>query len=152
MLREQLSTAMKEAMKAKEQVKLDTIRMVQAAIKHQDIEARAKGNQNGIDDGQILSLMQNLIKSRKDSVELYEKGGRPELAAKETAEIKIIEGFLPKQMNEAETTDAVKKIITDTGATSIKDMGKVMAELRAKYAGQLDMGQAGAVVKQLLAG
>lgn len=150
MLRDKLSNTLKEAMKSKEQVKVDTIRMVQAAIKHQDIEARAKGNQTGIEDSQVLSLMQNLIKQRRDSIALYEKGNRPDLADKEKAEIKIIEDYLPQQLSADETTAVIKKIIADTGATSIKDMGKIMAELKAKYAGQLDMGQAGGIIKSLL--
>lgn len=151
-IRTALSNAMKDAMKAHEELKLQTVRMVMAKIKEQDIEARAKGNMDGIAEGDILSLMQGMIKQRQESAKMYREGNRLELAVKEDEEIKIIEAFLPAQMSDEEVAGVVATLISSVGAAGIKDMGKVMAELKAKYAGQLDMAKAGAVVKQKLAG
>ncbi|MBL8638314.1 MAG: GatB/YqeY domain-containing protein [Alphaproteobacteria bacterium] len=151
-IRTALSNAMKDAMKAHEELKLQTVRMVMAKIKEQDIEARAKGNMDGIAEGDILSLMQGMIKQRQESAKMYREGNRLELAVKEDEEIKIIEAFLPTQMSDEEVAGVVATLISSVGAAGIKDMGKVMAELKAKYAGQLDMAKAGAVVKQKLAG
>lgn len=151
-IRTALSNAMKDAMKAHEELKLQTVRMVMAKIKEQDIEARAKGNMDGIAEGDVLSLMQGMIKQRQESAKMYREGNRLELAAKEDEEIKIIEAFLPAQMSDEEVAGVVATLISSVGAAGIKDMGKVMAELKAKYAGQLDMAKAGAVVKQKLAG
>lgn len=148
--RTELTNSMKEAMKAKDQLTLDTVRMVLAKIKDQDIAARSTGNQDGISDGEIASLMQNMIKQRQESAKMYRDGNRPELAAKEDSEISVIEKYLPKQLSDAEIQSVVEKIVASTGATSIKDMGKVMGELKANYAGQLDMAKAGAVIKQKL--
>lgn len=150
--RTELTNAMKEAMKAKDELRLNTVRMIIAKMKEQDINDRANGNQDGISDGALLSLMQGMIKQRQESAKVYRDGGRPELAEKEDAEIVIIESFLPAQMSDDEVAAAVAGLIASTGASGVKDMGKVMAELKAKYAGQLDMGKAGAVVKQKLAG
>ncbi len=150
--RTELTNAMKEAMKAKDQLTLDTVRMVLAKIKDQDINARSSGNQDGISDGEIASLLQNMVKQRQESAKMYRDGNRPELADKEDSEIKVIEGYLPKQLSDAEVQKVVEEIIASTGAASIKDMGKVMGELKASYAGQLDMGKAGVVIKQKLAG
>lgn len=150
--RTELTNSMKDAMKAKDQLTLDTVRMVLAKIKDQDIAARSTGNQDGITDGEIASLMQNMIKQRQESAKMYRDGNRPELAEKEDNEIKIIEKYLPKQLSDAEIQTVVEKIVASTGATTIKDMGKVMGELKANYAGQLDMAKAGAVIKQKLAG
>ncbi|HRK98722.1 MAG: GatB/YqeY domain-containing protein [Alphaproteobacteria bacterium] len=150
--RTELSTALKEAMKAKDEKTLGTVRMIISKMKEQDIEARVKGNMEGIDDGQILSLMQGMIKQRQESAKMYIDGARPELAAKENEEIAIIEKFLPAQMSDDDIAAAIIGLIASTEATSIKDMGKVMGELKAKYAGQLDMGKAGAIIKQKLAG
>lgn len=150
--RTELTNAMKDAMRAKEELTLNTVRMIISKMKEQDIEARAKGNMDGIGDGEILSLMQGMIKQRQESAKVYREGGRPELAAKEDAEIVVIEKFLPAQLSETEVENAVAGLITATGASGIKDMGKVMAELKAQYAGQLDMAKAGTVVKQKLAG
>lgn len=150
--RTELTNAMKEAMKAKDQLTLDTVRMILAKVKDQDINARSSGNQDGISDGDIASLLQNMIKQRLESAKMYKDGNRPELAEKEESEIKVIETFLPKQLSDAEIQSVVEQIVVATGASSIKDMGKVMGELKAKYAGQLDMGKAGAVIKQKLAG
>ena len=150
--RTELTNALKEAMKAKDELVMNTIRMVIAKMKEQDIEARAKGNMDGISDGEILSLMQNMIKQRQESAKMFRDGGRPELAEKEDNEIKVIEKFLPAQLSDEEMQKVVEQLVAATGATSIRDMGKVMAELKAKYAGQLDMAKAGAVIKQKLAG
>ncbi len=146
-----LTDSMKEAMKAKDQLTLDAVRMILAKIKDQDINARSSGNQDGITDGEIASLMQNMIKQRQESAKMYRDGNRPELAEKEDNEIKVIEKFLPKQLSDEEIQKLVEQLVVSTGATSIKDMGKVMGELKANYAGQLDMGKAGAVIKQKLA-
>lgn len=150
--RTELNNSMKEAMKAKDEVTLGTVRMVLAKIKDQDIAARSTGNQDGITDAEIASLMLNMIKQRQESSKMFRDGNRPELADKEDNEIKVIEGFLPKQLSDAEIQKVVEDIIKSTGATSVKDMGKVMGELKSNYAGQLDMGKAGAVIKQKLAG
>ncbi|MDY0029921.1 MAG: GatB/YqeY domain-containing protein [Pseudobdellovibrionaceae bacterium] len=149
--RAELNASLKEAMKAKDEMTLNTVRMVISKMKEQDIEARVKGNMDGIDDSQILSLMQGMIKQRQESAKMYKDGGRPELAEKEEAEIVIIEKFLPAQLSEEEIAGVIVDLIAATGANSIKDMGKIMGELKAKYAGQLDMGKAGTIIKQKLA-
>ena len=151
MLREKISDGMKQAMKSQEKLRLSTLRLVNAAIKNADIEARTAGKPPIADDA-ILSLLQKLIKQRQESVELYEKGGRKELAQTEREEIEIIKGFLPQQMSEAETMAAIAAIIKETGAASVKDMGKVMAALKERHAGQMDFGKASGLVKGLLAG
>jgi uncharacterized protein YqeY len=149
-LREKLTEATKDAMKSGEKLKLSTLRMVQAAIKNADIEART--GKGPLDDDAILGIMQKLIKQRQDSVELYEKGGRAELAKQEKDEIEIIKGFLPAQMSDAEMKAAIADIIAKEGAAGVKDMGKVMAALKAAYAGKMDFGKASGTVKSLLAG
>ncbi len=152
MIREKISTALKDAMKAKDETKTTTLRMVNAAIKQKDIDvARARGDQL-ISEDEVLNLMQSLIKSRREFIELYKQGGRQDLVDKETAEIAIIEAFLPKQMSEEETRAAIRELVASLGATSVKDMGKVMAALKSKYAGQLDMTKASAAVKETLSG
>lgn len=151
-IRENLSQTLKTAMKAKDENTLTTVRMIISKMKERDIEARVSGNMNGIADPELLTLMQGMIKQRQESAKMYRDGGRPELADKEDAEIKIIEQFLPAQMNDDEIADVIAGIIAKTGAAGVKDMGKIMAELKANYAGQLDMAKAGAVVKQKLAG
>jgi uncharacterized protein len=149
-LRDKLSDAVKDAMKSGEKLKLSTLRMVQAAVKNADIEART--GKGPLDDDAILGIMQKLIKQRQDSVELYEKGGRAELAKQEKDEIEIIKGFMPAQMSEAEMKAAIAEVIKQEGATGVKDMGKVMAALKAAYAGKMDFGKASGAVKGLLAG
>jgi len=152
MIREKLTTALKEAMKAKNEIATTTIRMVNAAIKQKDIDvARPRGEQH-ISEDEVLNLLQGLIKSRRESIELYKQGERQDLVDKEQAEIGIIEKFLPAQLGEEETKDAIKSIVASTGTSGIKDMGKVMAALKSAYAGQLDMSKASAIVKQVLAG
>lgn len=149
MLRDDISNSMKDAMKARDEKRVSTLRMVNAAIKNADIEARGQGKEP-LDDGAVLGLLQKMIKQRQESVELYDKGGRPELAAAERNEIEIITGYLPKQMSDAEMTAAIEAAIKETGAASMKDMGKVVGVLRGKYAGQMDFGKASGKVKELL--
>ncbi len=151
-LREKLTTKMKEGMKAGDQLLVSTVRMVISKMKEQDIDGRTKGKPDGISDTEILSMMQGMIKQRQESAKVYREGGRPELAEKEEAEIKLIENFLPAQLSDVETDVAVAKLIADVGASSVKDMGKVMAALKEKLAGQVDMTKASALVKQKLAG
>jgi len=148
-LRDDINNAMKDAMKAREEKRVSTLRMVNAAIKNADIEARGQGK-DPLDDGAVLGLLQKVIKQRQESVELYDKGGRPELAAGERNEIEIISSYLPKQMSDAEMTAAIEAAIKETGAASMKDMGKVVGALRGKYAGQMDFGKASGKVKELL--
>jgi uncharacterized protein YqeY len=150
MLRERLTEELKTAMKAKDQRTVSTVRMILAALKERDIAVRDKGNRDGIADPEIVELMQKLVRQRRDSIELYEKGGRPELAQQEAEEIAVIERYLPKAMDEAEATAAVAAAIAETGASTIKDMGRVMAHLKERYAGRMDFAKAGALVKQKL--
>lgn len=152
MLRDELKKQLVEAMKSKNDAVVGTIRLINAAIKQKDIEARPAGNMDGIDDAAILSLMQSMIKQRRESIDMYTKGGRPELAAAEQREIDVIQTFLPKQMSEDEMKQAIGNVIAATGASTIKDMGKVMGALRGKYAGQMDFGAASNLIKQMLAG
>ncbi len=152
MIREKISSALKDAMRARDEAKTTTLRMVNAAIKQKDIDvARARGDQH-IGEDEVLNLMQGLIKSRRESIDLYMQGGRQDLADKESAEIAVIEEFLPKQMSEEETRAAIRELIASLGASSVKDMGKVMAALKSKYAGKVDMTKASAAVKEALSG
>jgi uncharacterized protein YqeY len=150
MLREKLTEAMKDAMRAKDQAALGTIRLILAKLKDADIAARTEASREGVADDRVLSLMQGMIKQRNESIALYEKGNRTDLADKEKAEIAVIERFLPQQMDEAAVEAAVREAIAATGATSIKDMGGVMAALKGKYAGQMDFAKASAAVKKAL--
>ena len=150
MLRARLTTEMKEAMKAGDKDKLATVRMIQAALKDKDIEARGLGKEPASDE-EILSLLQKMIKQRTESATVYEQGGRPELAANERSEIAIIEAFLPKQMDEAEMKAAVDAAILETGAAGQKDMGRVIAALKGTFAGRMDFGKASGLVKAALA-
>jgi uncharacterized protein YqeY len=152
MLREQITEAMKDAMRAREPDTLSTVRMILAGIKDKDIAARPGGNATGIGDPEILSLLQSMVKQRRESVTLYRQGNRADLVAKEEAEIAVIERFLPKQMDAAETDAAIVAAIAESGAASIKDMGKVMAALKAKYSGQMDFSAVGPAVKAKLGG
>ena len=149
MLRDDINNALKEAMKAKNERTVSTLRMVNSTLKNADIEARGQGKP-ALDDAALLSLLQKMIKQRQESVELYDKGNRPELAAQEREEIAIITAYLPKQMSEAETTEAIKAAIAETGAAGMKDMGKVIGALKAKYAGQLDFAKVSGLVKAAL--
>ena len=147
MLREQIKSELVAAMKAKDEAKTSILRMINATIKDKDIAARPSGKMNGISDEEILGVLQSMIKQRKESIEMYEKGGRSDLVAKEKAEIDTIMSFLPAQMDEAQIKAAIQAAIAETGAVSIKDMGKVMGALKAKYAGQMDFGKASALIK-----
>lgn len=149
MLREDLQNALKEAMKEKNMLEVNAVRMIIAGLKEKDVEARGKGKKQA-EDADLLSMMQTMIKQRNESIKLYNDGNRPELAAKEQAEIAIIERFLPKQLSAEEITSVIKNVITQTGAQSMKDMGKVMGALRGQYAGQMDFGKASEIIKQLL--
>src|SRR5215471_508905 len=146
MLRDDINNAVKEAMKAKDERKLSTLRMVNSTIKNADIEARGQGKPP-LSDEALLSVLQKLIKQRHESVELYDKGGRAELAQQEREEIAIIQAYLPKQMSEDEVKAAISEAIKDTGAAGMKDMGKVIAALKGKFAGKMDFAKASALVK-----
>lgn len=149
-LREDIASAMKDALKAKDQTALATMRLISAALKDRDIAARGSGNQDGIPDEEILSMMQTMIKQRNESAKMYRDGNRPELAEAEEAEIQIITGFLPAQLGEAEMTAAIDAAIEATGAASIKDMGQVMGHLKQAHAGQMDFSLASQKVKAAL--
>jgi uncharacterized protein YqeY len=152
MLRDKLNEAMKDAMRARDTAALGTIRLILAKLKEVDIAARTEANREGVADDRILSMLQGMIKQRNESVALYEKGNRADLADKEKAEITVIERFLPQQMDEAAVDAAIREAIAATGAASIKDMGKVVGQLKAKYAGQIDFSKASAAVKKALGG
>jgi uncharacterized protein len=148
-MREKITEDVKTAMKASEKDKLSTLRMMQAAIKDRDIANRGTGKDAASDD-ELLQLFTKMVKQRDESAAIYDKGARPELAAKERAEIAIIQAYMPKQLSDDETKSIIATVIKETGAASVKDMGKVMAELRGKYAGQMDFGKASGVIKSLL--
>jgi uncharacterized protein YqeY len=152
MLREQLTAAVKTAMLAREPETVSTLRMVLAGIKDKDIAARPSGNASGIGDPEILSLLQSMVKQRRESVALYRQGDRADLVAKEEGEIAVIERFLPAPMDAVATDAAIAAAIAETGAAAIKDMGKVMAVLKAKYSGRMDFGAVGPMVKAKLGG
>lgn len=149
MLRDKFSEALKDAMRARDQRRVGTLRLVLAALKDKDIEARGAGREKSTDE-EILSLLQKMIKQRNDSIEAFDKAGRVDLATQEREEKAIIEAYLPQQMGADDVRAAVKAAIAATGAASVKDMGKVMAELKAKFAGKMDFSKANAVVKELL--
>ena len=151
MLRDTINDALKEAMKARSERKVSTLRLVNAALKNADIEARGQGKP-ALSDDDVLGVLQKMIKQRQESAELYDKGGRAELAAAEREEIAIIAAYLPQQLTEDEARAAIAGIIQETGAASVKDMGKVMAALKERYAGKMDFGKASGLVKGLLAG
>jgi len=148
--REKINAAMKDALKNKEMERLATIRLMIAAMKDKDVASRTDGRNDGIDESTLLSLLQSMIKQRQESSKIFRENGRAELADKEDGEIAVINSFLPKQLSDDEVAKVVADIIAKTGAAGIKDMGKVMAELKANYAGQLDMGKAGGVIKAKL--
>ena len=149
MLRTRLSDALKDSMRAKQERITHTVRLIMAKLKDADIAARPKGI-TAITDDEILQMMNGMIKQRRESIEMFEKGGRPELAKAEQEEIDIIQTFMPKQMDEAEVTAAVKDAIAQSGATTVKDMGKVMGILKEKYTGKMDFSRVSGVVKQNL--
>lgn len=147
-MREKITQDLKDAMKAGARAKVDALRLINAALKDKDIEARGAGKTLSEED--ILALLQKMIKSRQESLEIYEKAARADLAEKERGEIEVISAYLPKQLSESETAEAVKAAIAEVGAASIKDMGKVVAALKAKYTGRMDFGRASAAVKAAL--
>lgn len=149
MLREELQKALKESMLNKDTDTVSAVRLIIAGMKEKDVDARGKGLKEA-SDADLMSMMQSMIKQRNDSIKMYVDGKREDLAAKERKEISIIERFLPKQMSDAEIEAAIKGVIAETGAASMKDMGKVMGALKAKYAGQLDFGKASGMIKNLL--
>ncbi len=151
MLREKFNEALKDAMRAKDARKVGTLRLINSALKDKDIEARGLGKAP-LNDEEVLALLQKMIKQRNDSIEAYEKAGRADLVAQEQEEKAIIEAYLPQQMDLEEVKAAVKAVIASTGAASVKDMGKVMGELKAKFAGKMDFSKANGVVKELLSG
>ena len=149
-MRDLLNNELKVAMKSGDKRRLGTIRLINAALKDRDIEARGQGKTVG--EADILAIMQKMIKSRQESIAIYEKAGRDELAAIEIEEVEVIRSFLPQQMDEAAVARAIDEAVAETGAASIKDMGKVVAALKERYAGQMDFGRASAQVKARLAG
>ena len=151
-LRAQLTDAMKEAMKTKDAKRLATVRLILAALKDRDIAARTETSKDLVGDDDILTLLAKMIKQREESAGVYRQGGRPELAQNEEDEIAVIRTFMPKQMDEAEMKAAVAAVIAESGAASIKDMGKVMAVLKERFAGQMDFSKASAATKDALSG
>jgi uncharacterized protein YqeY len=149
MIRDDIKAALVTAMKSGDKARTATLRLVQAGIKNRDIELRTAAS-TGDDDATVTDVLQKMVKQRRESIELYEKGGRQELADAEKAEVAVIEGFLPAQMSDADAAAAIDAIVAETGASSIKDMGRVMAEVKARLAGQLDMSKASALVKARL--
>jgi uncharacterized protein YqeY len=149
-LREKITEAMKEAMKARDAKRLATVRLMLAALKDKDIAARSESSRELLGDDEILSLLAKMIKQREESAAVYSQGGRPELADNEKAEIAIIRTFMPKQMDEGEARTAIAAVVAELSAASLKDMGKVMAALKERYAGQMDFGRASGQVKVAL--
>ncbi len=151
MLRERLNDALKVAMKAKERRKVSTLRLILAALKDREIAVRSGGKDDGVGDDEILQLLAKMIRQRRESIRLYEEGGRVDLAESEAEEIGIIEEFMPRQLDAAETEAAVRQAIEEVGATGLKDMGRTMTALKARYAGQMEFAKASAIVKKELA-
>lgn len=149
--RTEFNNALKEAMKAKDEVTTGTIRLIIAALKERDINARGTGKAEGVSEPEIMSMLQGMIKQRQESAETYAKASRPELAERENKEIEVIKRFLPKQMNDDEVRNVVDGLISDLNITDIRDMGKLMAELKSRYSGQMDMSKASGLVKERLA-
>jgi uncharacterized protein YqeY len=152
MLRQRLNDELKAAMKSRDQRATSTLRLILAALKDRDIAARPRGVTDGVDETEIVDMLQKMVRQRQESIELYKKGNRPELAAQEQGEIEMIERFLPQKMSETETAQAIQGVIGELGAATIKDMGRVMAALKERYAGQMDFAKASGVVKKTLGG
>lgn len=150
MLRQRLNDALKEAMKARDQRSVSTLRLVLAQLKDRDIAARPAGNASGVGESEIEEMLLKMVKQRQESIVLYKQGNRPDLVQQEEEEIAVIERFMPKQLDEAEAAAAAEAAIAETGAQSIKEMGKVMAKLKERFAGRMDFAKAGALVKQRL--
>ena len=151
MLREQLADALKVAMKARDPVTVSTVRLIVAALKDRDIAARGHGTDEGLGDDEILQMLTTMVRQRRESIALYEQGKRDDLATREAAEIAVIERFLPRQLDDAETAAAIDRVIDELGASNLKDMGRTMGALKEKYAGQMDFAKASGLVKQRLA-
>jgi uncharacterized protein YqeY len=149
-LREQINTALKEAMKSGDKLKVSALRLMNAAIKERDIQNRTAGPDSGVSDQQILEVFAKMVKQRQESLATYEQAGRDDLAAQERGEIEIIQSFMPKQLSDDEMKAEIAKVIAETGAQSVKDMGKVMGALKQRYAGRMDFAKAGGIVKSLL--
>ncbi|NHF73363.1 GatB/YqeY domain-containing protein [Paracoccus xiamenensis] len=150
-LKTKIQSATKDAMKAKDAPRLSTLRLISAAIKDREIAARSgEGESAGLSDADLLAILAKMVKQRQESARAYEEGGRLELAEKENAEIQVIEEFLPRKMSAEETSAALDEVVTSLGATSVRDMGRVMAELKARYTGQMDFGAVGQMVKEKL--
>jgi uncharacterized protein YqeY len=150
MLRQAFTDRLKQAMKAREARTISTVRLIIAGLKDRDIAARGQGNTEGLSDAEIQRMLQTMIKQRRESIALYEQGNRADLAQQEREEIAVIESFLPRQLDEGEIEAAAKSAIDETGAAGVKDLGKVMAALRERHAGVIDLGRAGAIVRRLL--
>ena len=150
MIRDDIKAALVTAMKSGDKARTGTIRLIQAALKNRDIELRGASSGPSEDDVLVTEVLQKMVKQRRESIAMYEAGGRAELAAAERAEVGVIEGFLPRQMDEAELAAAIEAIVAETGASSVKDMGRVMAALKDRHAAQLDMSRASALVKARL--
>jgi len=148
--RQALSDALKHAMKARDARATSTLRMVLAKLKDKDIEARVTGNSDGIDESAVLSVLQGMVKQRRESIALYQQGNRADLVQSESEEIAVIEQFLPKQLDDAAAKAAIAAVVADIGAAGIKDMGRTMAALKERYAGQMDFSRASALVKDVL--
>ena len=146
-LRDRIASALKEAMRSKDAERLSTLRLINAAIKDREIALRSGAEDASVGDPELLAIMGKMVKQRQESARAYEEGGRLELAEKELSEVKVIEEFLPRQLSEAEVQAAVEAAVAATGANSLRDMGRVMAELKGKYTGQMDFGAVGAMVK-----
>ncbi|MDJ0611147.1 MAG: GatB/YqeY domain-containing protein [Kiloniellales bacterium] len=151
MLRARLNEELKQALKANEKIAVSTLRLILAALKDRDLDARAKGNCDGVAEEEILELLQKMIRQRRDSIEAYRNGDRPDLVERETSEIEVIKRFLPKELDEAEVVSAVDNTIEELSANSIKDMGKVIGALKQRYAGRMDFAKASRIAKQRLA-
>ena len=149
-MRRHFDEVLKAAMRARDTRAVSTMRLILAAVKDRDIAERGKGNPDGLSEQQVLALLQSMVKQREESIKLYEQGGRQDLADDERAEIGIIQQFLPQPLDEQQTTAAVDAIVTETGASSIKDMGRVMALLKQRHAGSIDLARAGALVRARL--
>lgn len=149
-MREIINEAVKDAMRSKDKLRLSTLRLINAAIKDKDIALRVEDRPDGVSSSEILQILGKMVKQRQESARAYEEGGRLELAEQELSEIKVIEEFLPRQLSEDDVAKAIQNVISSVGATSIRDMGKVMASLKEKYTGQMDFGKAGSTIKKLL--
>jgi uncharacterized protein YqeY len=150
MLREELRDTLKKALKDQDKCTVATVRLILAALKDRDIAARGKGDDDGIVDDEIISMLQTMVRQREDSIMMFEQGGRAELAQREREEITVLEQFLPRQLDDTEIEHAVREAISQTAAASLKDMGKVMTSLRAVHAGEMNFGRASELAKRML--